>query len=155
MSFVKFYSARRYDEYGLVNNMVGKKNIGTELPGDRITSGPDGAFLKILRGGIAGVGASPVAQTIYSALEGFVRTVALNYEVISAGSRIYSINDNGNITTRLCFNSKAKFFTEGANNNSGAEAENFEYQIDFGVIKNPRIELVGMCSLMIISKPFP
>jgi hypothetical protein len=114
-----------------VTSVVGKAGIGTELPGDRILSGPDGAILKLLRGGYAGIGASPLAQTIYLAIEGLVRTVAQNYELISSGTRCYSTNDAGNIITRLCFNSQEKFFSEGANENDGAEAENFEYQVEF------------------------
>jgi hypothetical protein len=131
VEFIKFYSARKTNSDGLVTSVVGKAGIGTELPGDRILSGPDGAILKLLRGGYAGIGASPLAQTIYLAIEGLVRTVAQNYEVISSGSRIYSTNNAGEIITRCCFNSSEKFFSEGANKNDGAEAENFEYQIEF------------------------
>lgn len=131
VEFIKFYSARKINSDGLVASVLGKNNIGTELPGDRILSGPDGAILKLLRGGYAGIGASPLAQTIYLAIEGLVRTVAQNYEVVSAGSRIYSTNNAGEIITRCCFNSSEKFFSEGANKNDGAEAENFEYQMEF------------------------
>lgn len=129
---IKFYSQRKTDSNNLVTNVVGKAEIGTELPGDRILSGPDGAILKLLRGGYAGIGASPLAQTMYLAIEGLVRTVAQNYEVISAGTRIYSLTVDGKVMTRMCFNTSEKFFTEGANKNDGAEAENFEYQIDIG-----------------------
>lgn len=131
VKFKKFYSARKINSDGLVTNVVGKTPIGTELPGDRILTGPDGAFLKLLRGGYGAVGASPLAQTIYLALEGLVRTISQNYELISSGTRVYSTNNAGEIITRLCFNSSEKFFTEGANKNDGAEAENFEYQVEF------------------------
>ena len=132
VEFVKFYSPRRTNSDGLPTNLVGKGTVGTDLPGDRNFTGPDGAFLRLLRGGAAMVGASPLAQTVYLALEGMVRTVAQNYELMSAGTRIYSVNDGGNIITRMCFNSSEKFFSANANANSGAEAENFEFQIDFG-----------------------
>ncbi len=131
VELIGFYFVRKTDSNNLVNNVVGKADIGIELPGDRILSGPDGAILKLLRGGYAGIGASPLAQTMYLAIEGLVRTVAQNYELISAGTKVYSTNDAGNITTRCCFNSKEKFFSEGANKNEGAEAENFEYQVEF------------------------
>lgn len=131
VEFVKFYSQRKINSDGLVANVVGKPKIDSELPGDRIVSGPDGAILKLLRGGYAALGASPLAQTVYLAMEGMVRTIAQNYELISSGTRLYSINDGGNIITRLCFNSSEKFFSEGANKNDGAEAENFEYQVEF------------------------
>jgi len=129
--FDKFYAARRVNNNALIEHVVGKATTDKLLPGDRIVSGPDGAILKLLRGGYAALGASPLAQTIYLALEGMVRTVAQNYEVISSGTRIYSVNNAGTIITRLCFNSSEKFFTQGANKNEGTEGENFEFQIDF------------------------
>ena len=129
--FDKFYAARRVNNDGLIEHIVGKATQEKLLPGDRIVAGPDGAILRLLRGGYAALGASPLAQTIYLALEGMVRTVAQNYEVISSGTRIYSVNNAGDIITRLCFNSSEKFFTQGANNNEGSEGENFEFQIDF------------------------
>ena len=130
VEFIKYYSTRSIDSNGLPTNLVGQSVQGDTIPGDRNITGPDGAFLRLLRGGLATIGASPLAQTVYLAMEGMVRTIAQNYELISSGSRIYSINSDGNIITRMCFNSSDKFFSEGANDNEGAEAENFEYQID-------------------------
>lgn len=130
----KHYEGRKYNQDGLLESVVGiggylPKN--KMLPGDRCITGPDGAFLNLLRGGFAAVGSSPLAQTIYLAIEGLVRTVAQNYEMISSGSRIYSINDAGKITTRACFNTTDICFSKGAKENKLLESENFEYQIDF------------------------
>lgn len=131
--FEKFYAALKYDEnnmtsfqYGVGGNI--KRN--EILPGDQVFTGPDGAWLNLLRGGLASMGSSPLCQTVYSALEGLVRTVAQNTDLISSGMRIYSLNDNGKIITRACFSSSDQHFATGAENNEEAVSENFEYQID-------------------------
>ena len=131
----RFYPGmKRNNREGTVSALgkLGNSELKNSLPGDQLWAGPDGAFMRLLRGGMAAMGASPMAQTLYFALEGLVRTVAQNYEFISGGSRCYTINDNGEIITRLCFNSKDKAFVHGAHNNEDLESENFEYQIDFG-----------------------
>lgn len=131
--FHKYYQARTTNsndlisfEYGLGGNL--KRN--ELLPGDQVFAGPDGAWLNLLRGGLASVGASPLSQTIYSALEGMIRTVSQNCDFISSGMRVYSLNDNGKIITRACFSSSDQHFANGAKNNKEAVSENFEYQID-------------------------
>ena len=128
-----YYSSRQENEDGQVENVVGRgfaPEANNALPGDRFLSGPDGAFLELLRGGFAAIGSSPLCQTVYLALENLVRTISLNSESITSGSRISSINDNGKITTRACFNSTDVCFSKGAAENSELVSENFEFQFD-------------------------
>lgn len=129
----KFYAGRKTTPDNLVTipTRLGDLNLANDLlPGDRMIAGPDGAFLKLFRGALAGIGSSPLCQTIYIAIEGLVRTVCQNYELSSSGMRVYSLNDNGKIITRACFNSSDTEYAKGANKNSELESENFEYQID-------------------------
>jgi len=131
---LEHYCSRQENEEGQVQNVAGRggaPEANQALPGDRFISGPDGTFVELLRGGMAAIGASPLCQTIYLALEGLVRTVCLNSELISSGGRLYSLNDGGKITTRACFNSKDLCFSKGAAENAQLESENFEFQIDF------------------------
>ena len=102
-----------------------------ELPGDQTISGPDGAFMSVLRGKLLSLGAGPLAQTLYSGLEGLVRTICQNYDFVSSGARIYTLNNNGDILTRVCISSTDLHMIKGATDNAESISENFEYQIDF------------------------
>ena len=53
--------------------------------GDISLSTRDGNFLKIRRGGVVQVGATPVAQTIYMPIKNLIRTFAENYELDLVG----------------------------------------------------------------------
>lgn len=131
---VRYYPGFRRDLKAGTSHAHAKLGYGESkesLPGDQMWASPDGAFINLLRGGMASIGASPMSQTIYCAIEGLVRTLAQNYEFISSGARVYTVNDNGNIITRLCFNSKDRAFVHSAHNNQDLESESFEYQIDF------------------------
>ena len=75
-------------------------------------------------------GASPMCQTIYLGLEGLIRTVCQNYEAIGSGFRVFSINDGGEVVTRICFSSKDHFVSRGVNDNTESNTENFEFQFD-------------------------
>lgn len=131
--FHKYYKARTIDDnkltkfiYGLGGNFKSNELIN----GDHTITGPDGAWLNLMRGGLAGVGVSSLCQTVYVALEGLIRTISQNVDFISSGIRFYSVNDNGSIITRACFSSSDRHFATGAQNNEDAVSENFEYQID-------------------------
>ena len=126
----RYYPGRTTSPENLVALLTNIPGAADLLPGDQLFTGPDGAFLKLFRGGMAAMGTSPLAQTVYLAIEGLVRTVAQNYELMSSGCRVYSMNDNGKVLTRLCFNSLDVCFSKGANNNQTLESENFEFQID-------------------------
>ncbi len=98
---------------------------GNQLPGDQTLFGPDGSFLKALRGQFASIGANPMCQTMFIGLEGLIRTLTKNYEFISSGARFYSINDNGKVTNRLVMTSEDSLLAKG-----DQTSELFELQID-------------------------
>jgi len=130
---LEHYGSRQENKDGQVQNTVGRggaPEAHRALPGDHFLSGPDGAFLELLRGGFAAIGASPLCQTLYLAVENLIRTVSLNSEAVTSGSRIFTINDNGVVTTRACFNSTDVCFSKGALTNPSLESENFEFQFD-------------------------
>jgi hypothetical protein len=126
----KYYSGRKTTSDNLVTVLTNIAEAKKLLPGDKLLTGPDGAFLRLFRGGLAAIGSSPLAQTLFLAVEGLVRTVAQNFELMSSGFRVYSTNDAGAVITRICFNSSDLCFSKGANNNATLESENFEFQID-------------------------
>jgi hypothetical protein len=130
----RWYVGRTKDKNNFakfVSGYGGNLNLNRHLPGDQVFSGPDGAWLSLLRGRLASVGSSPLCQTIYAGLEGLIRTVCQNYDVMGSGFRVFSINSNGEVITRLCFSGSDINFAVGANENEDAMSENFEYQIDF------------------------
>ncbi len=129
----KYYGQRTTTTKNLMAIQVGRggnPNLNTNFPGDHVLTGPDGAWLSLLRGGLAGMGSSPLCQTLYLGLESLIRSVCQSYDVISAGSRIFSINTDNGIVTRLCFSGSDQLTADGYNNNPDATSENFEYQID-------------------------
>lgn len=124
----RLYASRQISSDGLTSFAVG--GDAAALPGDRNFKAPGGAFLSLLRGKMAAVGGGPLAQTIYVGIENLIRTICSNYEAIGSGFRVFSVNDNGKIITRLCFTSQDQFAVTGYNENEEASSENFEYQID-------------------------
>ena len=144
-SLYKYYQSRQKDANGLTSFVsgAGKFNRKLPLPGDRTLEGPDGALLSLLRGRLASIGSSPMCQTIYLGLENLIRTVAQNFDVMGSGLRIFSINNDGNVTTRLCFSGSDKNFVSAASSNEDATSENFEYQIDFN--KDGVTFFIGEC----------
>jgi hypothetical protein len=130
----RWYVGRSRDDNNLtqfLSGFGGNLPLNRHLPGDRMISGPDGAFLSLLRGKLSMMGSSPLCQTIYSGLEGLIRTVCQNYDAMGAGFRVFSINSGDEVITRLCFSGSDRNFINGANDNEDAMSENFEYQIDF------------------------
>lgn len=130
----KFYIAQSTNDYNQPTYSGGSASVPVcerELPGDKIISGPDGAFMAVLRGKLLALGAGPLAQTLYSGLEGLVRTICQNYDFISSGARVYTLNDGGDILTRICISSTDLHMMKGATDNAECISENFEYQIDF------------------------
>lgn len=133
-SIVRWYTARTTDDNNLTKFIAGHGGnlaLNKHLPGDRVISGPDGAWLSLLRGKLATVGSSPLCQTIYAGVEGLIRTVCQNYDAMGSGFRVFSINSGDEVLTRLCFSGSDRNFVAGANTNEDAMSENFEYQIDF------------------------
>lgn len=130
----RYYHQRSFNaDSGLPSSVDigrGASPLAPNLPGDWQRRGPDGAFMSLLRGVTANLGAGPLCQTLYLGLEGLIRTVCQNYEAIGSGFRVFSINDGGEIMTRLCFSSKDHFVSRGVNENEEAFTENFEYQFD-------------------------
>lgn len=129
----KYYSYVHSDSNKETSFQVGSGpslNKNRELSGDLALTGPDGSWLNLIRGRLAGVGAGPMAQTIWAGMEGLIRNVAMNYDTIGSGLRLFSINDNGNVTTRLCFSGTDQLVTTGYNENPLSSSENFEYQFD-------------------------
>ena len=127
----EFYSATTRNEYNQISYTPGKSPFPDKsLPGDRKITGPDGAYLALDRGNRARLAGGPLAQTVYFGLEGLIRTICQNYEAIGSGFRVFSINNDGKVTTRLCFSSSDTYASQGFNNNENAESENFEYEID-------------------------
>lgn len=129
--FHKHYSSRYRNSDGDVayKTLAEKFKNFTALPGDRTLQGPDGAWLNLLRGRLASVGSSPLCQTVYLGLEGLIRTVCQNYDAMGSGFRVYSLNEDGKIRTRLSFTSNDLHFVNGADGD--CPSESFEYQIDF------------------------
>lgn len=129
----KYYGQRTTTTQNLTAIQVGRGgnlNLNTNFPGDHVMTGPDGAWLSLLRGGLAGMGSSPLCQTLYMGLENLIRTVCQSYDVIGAGCRIFSTNTPEGVITRLCFSGTDQLTAEGYNSNPEATSENFEYQID-------------------------
>lgn len=127
--FQRHYSPRQRDSDGKVayTTMADLLKNFRQLPGDQSLHGPDGAWLNLIKGRQASVGASPLCQTIYLGLEGLVRTVCQNLDTIGSNFRVYSVNGK----TRLCFGASDVNFVNGATNNADCPSESFEYQIDF------------------------
>jgi len=125
---VRFYTQRSLNKKNLPSFTSG--GAIPSLPGDRNITGPDGAIMALLRGKVAKVGGGPLAQTLYFGIESLIRTVCMNYDAIGSGFRVFSVNDNGNIITRMCFTSKDQYAAQGFNENEDSASENFEYQID-------------------------
>jgi len=124
---------RHYASRSLTGKNLPSFGVGGDisaLPGDRNIVGPDGAIMALIRGKTAKIGGGPLAQTIYFGIESLIRTVCMNYEAIGSGFRIFSVNDGGNVITRLCFTSKDQYAVQGFNTNENSSSENFEYQID-------------------------
>ena len=127
----KNYQGRTRNDDSLVkfkNSLSDREK--TSLPGDQGMTGPDGSFIKLLRGKVLQAGASPLCQTLYFGIENLIRTVCENYEAFGSGFRIYSHNVDGKIITRLCFTSLDTSIVNASIENTEAMSENFEYQID-------------------------
>ena len=132
--FVGFYSPFRKDAQDQISYQSGQPLQSPEtpdrLPGDLNWHGPDGQILSLLRGKVARVGGGPLAQTFYFGLEGLIRNLCHNYESFGSGFRVFSVNTDGKVVTRLCFSSSDQFVAKGVNENEDAVSESFEYQID-------------------------
>ena len=127
----EFYSTTWRNQDNQTEYRAGEVNFpDSALPGDRKISGPDGAYLSLDRGKRARVAGGPLAQSVYFGLEGLIRTICQNYEAFGSGFRVFSVNTDGKITTRLCFSSSDVYVAKGVNENEDAVSENFEYQID-------------------------
>jgi hypothetical protein len=94
------------------------------LPGDKAWYSKGGAFLTLLRGGIAKIGTSSLCQMIFSRLENFARIVVRNFELLSSGVRVYSVNSNGTNTTRISL-----FLTDSLLPNQTSETSDFEITV--------------------------
>jgi len=95
----KLYTAPQVDSTGSPSRDLGPYN--KILPGDRIDLAKGGAFLSLLRGGIAKIGSSPICQLIFMKLENYARLISRNIEIISSGFIFYSVNDSESTITRL------------------------------------------------------
>ena len=129
----KFYTQRSKDSSNMTNFHAGQGgplNLKDQLPGDRTLTGPDGAWLYLLRGSLASMGTTPLCQTVYLGLENLIRTVCSQYEAIGSGFRVYSVNTDEGIVTRLCFSGSDQLVSKGIADNPLSLSENFEYEID-------------------------
>ena len=95
----KIYNISSVDDEG-----VPTRNLGSHskyMPGDKVWLAKGGAFLALLRNGLAKIGVSPLCQIIFIKLESYIRVVSRNYEILTSGFRLYSVNAEGENVTRL------------------------------------------------------
>jgi len=74
-----------------------------KMPGDWEWFAKGGAFLSLMRGGMLKFGASPMCQFVMGKWENFWRMISQNWEIFSCGMNAYSINHDGQVTTRFSF----------------------------------------------------
>lgn len=80
-----------------------------KMPGDHEWFAKGGAFWSLMRGGILKFGVSPLCQFVMGKWENFWRLISQNWEIFSNGMNAYSVNHDGEITTRFSFFRKDTF----------------------------------------------
>jgi len=75
--------------------------LSDSVPGDFAKRVFGGAFIKLLRGGLAKIGVTPVCQIVFVKARNLVRLIAHTMEIITSGMRFYTSNEEGDITTRV------------------------------------------------------
>ena len=122
-----YHLEKIYTPTSVNSDGVPQINLGTHskyMPGDRIFLAKGGAFLAILRNGLAKIGVTPICQMIFMKLENYTRWISRNIEIIASGFRFYSVNDNGKNITRLSIFLQDSM--SNASRNDSSEASNFE-----------------------------
>ncbi|MDY6957547.1 MAG: hypothetical protein SVK08_00185 [Halobacteriota archaeon] len=132
----------KYDEDGFPTDRKSNLSSGTTdtraIPGDFFRLGKDGERIGFMRGGVAMMGASDMAQILFFASENLIRMISENYESFSDAGRMQVFNDDGKVTTRITFSDediqtyKAAQILDEDNGTEEEYPDYFPLQVDIG-----------------------
>lgn len=95
----KIYTVTPVDSDGVPTLDLGP--YSKYMPGDKLLIAKGGAFLGLLRNGLTKIGVTPLCQMIFMKIESYTRWISRNIEILASGFRFYSVNVDGENTTRL------------------------------------------------------